>query len=128
MGDLISDALSNIINAEKKHKEEVTIKRTSKLLLEIMKIIKKQGYIAGYEYTENNKGGILKVKLINKINKINSIRPRYSCTIDQIEYFEKVYLPATGFGIIMISTSNGLLTHYEAKEKKVGGSLIAYCY
>ena len=81
-----------------------------------------------FEYSKNNKGGILKIKLINKINKINSIRPRYSCTIDQIESFEKVYLPATGFGIIIISTSKGLMTHYEAKEKKIGGSLIAFCY
>jgi len=128
MGDLISDALSSIMNAEKVSKKEVTIRRTSKLLIEIVKIIKEKGYISDYSFTDDSKGGLLTIKLINKINKIGSIRPRYPCTLPQIEDFEKVYLPAMGFGIIILSTPKGLMTHEDAKKKKIGGFLIAYCY
>jgi small subunit ribosomal protein S8 len=128
MGDLISDALSNLMNAERIRRKEVIIKRTSKLLLAIVKIIKEKGYIKDFEFTPNTRGGTLKIQLNNKINKIGSIRPRYSCTLDKIESFEKVYLPAADFGIIIMSTPHGLITHYEAKNQKTGGVLVAYCY
>jgi len=71
---------------------------------------------------------VINVKLVNKINKIGSIRPRYPCKIDEIEHYEKIYLPASGFGIIIMSTPKGLITHYEAKQNRTGGTLIAYCY
>ncbi len=128
MGDLISDALSMIMNAERVNKKEVVIKRNSKLILRIMDILKKEGYIKDYKYEENNRGGILKVELINKINKIGSIRPRFPCSVDKFEKYEKRYLPAANFGIIILSTNQGLMTHKEAKEKNIGGILLAYCY
>lgn len=128
MGDLISNALSNIRNAEKVNKKEVVIKKVSKLLIEVIKIIKEKGYIGDYDYEDNRRGGTLTIKLINKINHISSIRPRYPCSVEQIERFEKVYLPASDFGIIIMSTSKGLMTHLEAKEKRIGGALIAFCY
>ncbi len=124
MGDLISDALSKIMNAERVNKREVTIKHTSKLLNNIIKIIKDNGYISDFKVNDNS----ITIKLNNKINKIGSIRPRYPCTVPEIEGYEKRYLPAAGFGIIIISTSNGLMTHYDAKKKGIGGTLIAYCY
>lgn len=128
MGGLISDALSAIMNAEKLSKKEVSIKRNSKLLIEVIKIIKDHGYIGGYEYMNNSKGGLLKIHLINKINRIGSVTPRYPCPLREIEDFEKMYLPAAGFGIIIMSTPKGLMTHYEAKKQNIGGTLIAYCY
>lgn len=128
MGDLISDALSVIMNAEKVSKKEVVLTKTSKLLINIIKIIQNHGYIKNYSFTPNNKGGVLKIELINKINKIGSIRPRYPCKKEEIEKFEKIYLPAAGFGIIIISTPKGLITHYDAKKLNIGGTVIAYCY
>ena len=44
------------------------------------------------------------------------------------EKFEQRYLPAKSFGMLIISTSKGMLTNIQAKEKKIGGKLIAYCY
>ncbi|MFA5405997.1 MAG: 30S ribosomal protein S8 [Candidatus Nanoarchaeia archaeon] len=128
MGDLISDGLSVIMNAERTNKKEVTIRRCSKLLINIVKIMKEHGLIGDYIVVDNNKGGLLTVKLINKINKVGSIRPRYPCKVDEIEGYEKVYLPASGFGIIIMSTPKGLITHYESKKNNTGGTLIAYCY
>ena len=128
MGDLISDSMSSIMSAELHQKKEVVLTKCSSLLLGIVKIMKDNGYIGSYEFTPNERSGVITIKLINKINKIGSIRPRYPCTADKVESFEKVYLPAAGFGIIIISTPNGLMTHYEAKKQGLGGVLVSYCY
>jgi len=37
-------------------------------------------------------------------------------------------LPAKGFGIILVSTNQGILVHSQAREKNLGGRLLAYCY
>ncbi len=128
MGELISDALSIINNAERLNKDEAIIRRTNKLLKAIVKLLKEKGYVGEYEYINDNKGGILRIKLLNKINKIGAIRPRFPCKVEELEDYEKRYLPAAGFGIIIISTNKGLMTHEEAKNKNLGGTLIAYCY
>ena len=47
---------------------------------------------------------------------------------DGFEKFEKRYLPAKDFGIILISTTKGIMIHTEAKKKNMGGILFAYCY
>ncbi|MDZ4226799.1 MAG: 30S ribosomal protein S8, partial [Candidatus Pacearchaeota archaeon] len=60
--------------------------------------------------------------------KCGVVKPRFPVKLDEFEKFEKRYLPAKNFGIIIVSTSNGIMTHIEAKEKKLGGRLIAYIY
>ena len=45
-----------------------------------------------------------------------------------MESFEKRFLPAKDFGVLIISTNKGLLTQKQAKEQNVGGALVAYCY
>jgi len=46
----------------------------------------------------------------------------------EFEKFEKRFLPARGFGILIISTTSGVITHEEAREKNIGGKLIGYIY
>ena len=66
--------------------------------------------------------------LIGKLNKCGTIKPRHSVTLNDYEKFEKRFLPARNFGVLLVSTSQGLMTHIQAKDKKIGGKLIAYCY
>ena len=47
---------------------------------------------------------------------------------DQIEKYRRRYLPARNLGTMIVSTNKGLLTHEEAQEEKIGGSLIAFFY
>ena len=49
------------------------------------------------------------------------VKPRFSFTKDNYEMFEKRYLPAKGFGLFIVSTSKGIMTHKEALEKKLKG-------
>ena len=94
----------------------------------VLEMLKQHKYIGDVEEISAARGGILKVNLIGNINKCRVVKPRFSVQIDEFEKFEKRYLPAKGFGIIIISTSKGYMTHDEAKQKKIGGRLIAYCY
>ena len=128
MGDLISDALSNLMNCERVGKKEVFLKPVSNLLKKIITLLKDHGYVGDWEFIENGRGGIIRVKLLGKINKVGSIRPRFSVKKDGFEKFEKRYLPAAGFGLLLVSTSAGVMTHVEAKKRGLGGKLLAYVY
>ncbi|MEM4271510.1 MAG: 30S ribosomal protein S8 [Candidatus Pacearchaeota archaeon] len=121
--DVISDALNKILNAVKAGKNIVEIKRHSKLLLSILAIAKMKDYIKNYKI-ENN---VLKVE-IGKLNKCQSIKPRFVVSVEDIEKYQKRYLPAKDIGIIIVSTNQGLMTHNTAEEKNLGGCLIAYFY
>lgn len=124
----LANVLSHIQIYEQLGKREVVTKNNSKLIKKSLEILQTEGYIGSYEEIIDSKGNILKINLLGAINKLNVIRPQFQIKLDEFEKFEKRYLPAKNFGVIIISTSQGLMTHNEAKEKKVGGRLILYCY
>ncbi len=128
LNDPLSNTLSKAQNAEKIGKTEITVKISSKTIKETLRVMKENHYIGEFKETETAKGNILKINLIGQINKCGTIKPRFSVTKDNFVKFEQRYLPARGFGILIISTSKGIMTHEEAKKQKIGGSLIAYCY
>ncbi len=128
MNDPLASALSNINNAEKIGKDLCTAKPVSKILNKVLEIMKDRLYIGAFEIVNDNKGGIARINLIGAINRCQAIKPRFSVQRTTYEKFEKRYLPAKDFGILIISTSKGIMTHHEAKENKLGGKLIAYVY
>lgn len=128
MQDLINDAITNIRNSVSVGKGECTVKPTSKLLVEILKVFQKEGYIGEFEYTDNGRGGVIKIKLGKTINNCGVIKPRFAVRKDNYIKWEKRYLPAADFGILVMSTPKGVMSHKEAKEKGHGGRLLVYVY
>ncbi|MEM2934476.1 MAG: 30S ribosomal protein S8 [Methanocellales archaeon] len=126
--DPLSDALSVIKNAENVGKSECILRPASKLIGNVLKIMKEHGYIAEFEFIDDGKAGIFKVKLQGRINKCGAIRPRFSVDKNEFEKWEKRFLPARDFGLLMISTSQGVMSHLEARERGIGGRLLAYVY
>ncbi|HLC80526.1 MAG TPA: 30S ribosomal protein S8 [Candidatus Nanoarchaeia archaeon] len=127
LNDTLAAALSKILNAERKSLKECSVKR-SNMNKQVLGLMNAHGYIGSYEDIENGKGGVLKINLLGKINQCGAIKPRFSISIKEAEKWEKRFLPAKGFGIILISTNKGLMPLEEAKKKNEGGNLIAYCY
>ncbi len=125
--DLISDMASAITNAERVGKSFVIVK-ASKLIINILKVMQRYGYIGDFEYIEDGRGGKIKIELLGKINKCGAIRPRFSVGKDEIEKYERRYLPAAGLGMLVITTSQGVLSHEEAKKRGIGGKLLVYVY
>jgi len=127
MHDLVSDMASAITNAERVGKPFVIVKY-SKLVMNILRVMQKYGYIGDIEYIEDGRGGKIKVELLGKINKCGAIRPRFSVKKDGYEKYERRYLPAAEFGILIVTTSQGVMSHKEAIEKGIGGKLLVYVY
>ncbi len=125
--DTLADALSVIKNAERRGKSEVVVK-SSNTVVEVVNILKGEKYVVDFEVIKNKRGNFAKVKLSGIVNNIGAIKPRFSVKTPDFEKFEKRYLPAKDFGFLIISTDAGVLTHTEAKNKNIGGILLAYVY
>ncbi len=128
MNDPLANTLSSIYNNVKVGKSDCVVRPVSKLIRNVLNIMKDNGYISSFEEIEDGRGGMLKISFTGKINKCGVIKPRFNVKLSDYEKFEKRYLIAKDFGIIIVSTHKGLMTHTEAKEKNLGGKLIAYCY
>ena len=128
LNDPLAAVLSKILNAEKASKKECLVKPISKNIQKILDIMNKNGYIGDYEVIKDGKGDYIKINLIGNLNNCGAIKPRFSTKHNEFEKWEKRYLPAKDFGLIIVTTPKGIMTHLEAKEKDVGGRLLAYCY
>ncbi len=125
--DLLSDALSAIKNAEAVGKKSVVVPASS-LVASVLKVMQEYGYIGQFEVVDDGRGGKIEVELVGKINDCNSIRPRFSVKKDGYEKYERRFLPAADLGILIVTTSRGVMSHEKAKELKTGGKLLAYVY
>ena len=128
LNDPLANMMSLILNNELVGKSECLIKPVSKIVKEVLKVMKENGYVSDFKETEDSRGNYLKLTLTGGINKCGVIKPRYNVKNNNFENFERRYLPAKDIGILFVSTSRGIMTHYNAKSKKTGGRLLAYCY
>jgi small subunit ribosomal protein S8 len=128
LNDPLSNALSNVLNCEKTGKQICIIKNASSLIKGVLDILKEKGYVGEYKEVETTRGKIIELTLTGAINKCGTIKPRFPVKKTDYEKFEKRYLPAKDFGILIVSTNKGMMTHDEAMKKEFGGKLIAYCY
>jgi len=126
--DPVANALTNIKNSENATKKHCEFRPASKLMAEILRVMKEHGYIAGYERVEDQKSGHFRVELAGKINECRAIKPRYAVDKNGFEKFEKRYLPSRDLGLIIVSTSKGVKSHKIAKEEGIGGRLLAFVY
>jgi len=126
--DPLADALSKIKNSERAGKMVVEIKPASKLIARVLEIMHEEGYVDSVEYVDDARGGKFIVRLKGKINDCGAIKPRFSVRIREMDKWERRYLPARDFGILILTTPQGVMTHREAKKRHVGGRLLAYVY
>ncbi len=125
--DPLADLFSVIKLTEYRGKQQCTV-GASKLAKNILGIMKERGYIGGFDLLQDGKGGKFRVSLIGKINDCGVIKPRYSAPLKEFIKYEKRFLPASGVGILLVSTHDGVTDQERAKEKKIGGQLLGYVY
>src|SRR3989344_2104555 len=122
--DIVADTLNQIMNAKRAGKTTLQVKRHSKFLLAVLAIGKLRGDIKSYKVEGRN----LDIELGNLLNACRAIKPRYVARADEIMKYVRRYLPARNMGIVIVSTSKGLMTHYTTLENNLGGGIIAYFY
>ena len=126
--DPIADALTHLKNSETASKRNITLKPGSKLLGEILRVMQSKGYILKFTEKKDYHSTFYEVELNGKINQVAAIKPRYAVGKHEFEKFEKRFLPARDIGTMIVSTSQGVMSHQESKEKSIGGRLLAYIY
>ena len=128
LNDPLANALSLMKNAENKGKGTCVIQPSSKLIGGVLNLLKDKGYISEFEFVNDGKAGVFQVKLKGNINNCGVIKPRYPIKRDELDKWESRYLPAQHFGLLILTTTKGIVSQDEAKQNGVGGKLLAYVY
>ncbi|MFH2106578.1 MAG: 30S ribosomal protein S8 [Candidatus Micrarchaeota archaeon] len=125
--DYLADALNTIKTHEMVGQKDCSVKAT-KLIGLVLDVLKTNRYIEAYEKVDNGRGGYFNITLAGRINNCGVIKPRFPVKKMGIPEAEQQYIPGVGVGLLILSTSAGLMTNAEAEQKKIGGRLIAYIY
>jgi len=126
--DLLNDALVRLRHADRGGRARVEIHPTSKLIGEVLGLFREHQYIGDFAFVADGRGGRYDVTLSRRINSCGVIKPRLSVRSRDLERFESRFLPAQDFGILLLSTSQGVMSHTKARELQIGGKLLAYVY
>ena len=86
------------------------------------------GYIGDITVIDDHRSGKVVVDLIGRLNKCGCISPRFDIKVDEIEMWTRNLLPCRQFGHIVLTTSEGIMDHEEARRKHVGGKVIGFFY
>jgi len=128
--DPIADMLTRIRNAVRVKKKEVNIP-SSRMKVEIAKILKEEGYIKNFKVVDDNKQGILNLTLKytdQNESVISGLRraSRPGCRI----YCKGDSMPKVlgGLGIVILSTSKGIATGKKCEEIGAGGEVLCYIW
>ena len=128
--DPIADYLTRIRNANMAKHDSVEIP-ASKIKKSMTEILKREGFIRDYEVSDDNKQGVIKIflkygpdgeRVISGLKRISKPGIR--------NYVGAENLPKVlnGLGIAIVSTSQGVITDKEARQKDVGGEVLAYIW
>ena len=130
MTDPIADMLTRIRNANQVSHQTVSMP-SSKLKVQLAKLLKEEGFITDYSVKEEGKFKVLEITLkydaknkpiITKLERISKPGLR--------NYSKAKTLPKVlgGMGIAVVSTSKGLLTDRKARKENLGGEVLCYVY
>jgi len=130
IADPIADMLTRIRNPGAARQTETTMPST-KMLVAIARVLQREGYIAGFEVKEGKPYSTLTVRLKYTPDKRPAIRElKRISKLGLRVYRGKDELPRvkTGLGIAIVTTSQGVMTGYEARRRGVGGEVLCTIY
>ena len=130
--DPISDMFARIRNANLKLYEKIDIP-SSKLKVEIARILKEEGYIIDYRTRsiEKQSHGVLRIHLRYATGSRSVIQGLKRVSKSSLRIYKGyANMPKTvgGLGITIVSTSQGLMTDRQARRDKIGGEVIGYVW
>jgi small subunit ribosomal protein S8 len=126
--NVLSNLFTTIYNNESRRKRECIVIPASKFSKEVLRALQKHRYIGEFDQVEDGRLGKFRIQLLAKINKCGIITPRFSVKKDAYFTWERQFLPAYSMGILLVSTSKGIMSHHEAQAGGLGGVLVGYVY
>lgn len=123
--DPISNLLTVIKNGARVKKEFVDVP-SSRMNVEIVRIMKETGYLSNYKIIRDNKQNVLHIMLAYKDGKspINKIRRISKPSLRVYRKRDEIKRVLNGYGFSILSTSKGVMTDKQARAMKIGGELI----
>ena len=123
--DQIADLITRIRNAVMVGKNEILVP-TSRLKVGVVEVLAKNGYVSGFEIIDGKPRGMLRVLIneigsnakINEISKVSKPGRRVYSSADELPVVK------SGRGMVIVSTSKGLMTGREAKKNRLGGEIL----
>lgn len=128
--DTIADMLTRIRNANQMRYTEVVVP-SSKLKLEVARILKEEGFIKDYKFEQTDAQGTIVLTLKYGENKERVITGLKRISKPGLRVYAKnTEIPKVlnGLGIAIISTSKGIMTDKEARKQNIGGEVLAYIW
>ena len=126
--NVLANLFVTLYNTESRRKGNCIVLPTSKLSIEVLKTLEKEGYIGNFEHIDDKRGGKFKINLLAKITKCGAITPRFKVKTTEYSEWEQRYLPSYTRGMLIVTTNQGVMSHHEASNKGIGGFLIGYVY
>ena len=126
--NVLANLFVTLYNNETRRKKECTILPTSKLGVQVLQTLQKDGYIGEFEHIDDKRGGKFNIKLLAKITKCGAISPRFKVKKTEYQNWEQQYLPSYTRGMLLVTTNQGVMSHHEAANNGIGGFLIGYVY
>ena len=129
MSDVIADMLTRIRNANSAKHETVDVP-ASNLKKSIADILVAEGFVKGYEIIEDCKQGVIRItlKYKNKQRVIQGLKRVSKPGLRIYAGYEDMPRVMNGLGIVIVSTSKGLMTDKKARAQKIGGEVIAFVW
>jgi small subunit ribosomal protein S8 len=127
MVDRLADTLNTLKTHEMVGQRTCTVKAT-KLVREVLELLKVNQYLGNFEFVDDGRGGFFNVELDGRINDCGVINPRLSVKRNEWAKLEQRFIPGVGVGLLIVTTSKGVMTNREAEGEHIGGRLLAYVY
>jgi len=127
----MTDHLADALNTIKTHEivgQNVCTVRATRLIEEVLRVLKDHNYLKEYKKVEDGRGGLFEVALDGRINDCGVIKPRMPVKRNEWARKEQQFIPGFGVGLLIVSTPDGIMTNMDADKKRVGGRLLAYVY
>jgi small subunit ribosomal protein S8 len=130
VSDPIADMLTRVRNANMAEKKIVSLPH-SKIKSEVARLLKQEGFISDFSVEDNNGKSILNLFLKYTLERepvIQGLRRISKPSCRRYTNAEEVPRVLGGIGIAILSTSLGLMTDSEAREKNIGGEILCYIW
>jgi small subunit ribosomal protein S8 len=129
VSDPIADMLTRIRNASQARHEEVLVP-TSRTKLAIAKILRDEGFIEDFSQSQEGPTAVMHIKLkyVGKVPVVSGLK-RISKPGLRV-YAPKTEIPRVlgGLGLVIVSTSQGIMTGTQARKGQLGGEILAYVW
>lgn len=127
--DPIADMLTRIRNANQQKHETVSIPY-SNLKNDLANILKNEGFVTDFVVNEegNHKNIVITLKYKGNERVITGLKRVSKPGLRQYAKINEIPKVLNGLGIVVLSTSQGLMTDKEARAKNIGGEVLAYIW